>query len=195
MNFESMPIQEQENKQRAFEILFEGVLQNKSEGIPTIDYNLQYPKEDFLKFLVENKNVLLHGSPNRDLEVLEPRQANDTAKESGNKKAVYAVTDPVMAIFFAIQNREKINGTIESGTWDNPETGEQEYKFKIPKNTQATFWTQGVIYIFDKNNFTTEKDNAGHSSGEWTSDSTAKPIAKIEIKPEDFQYLDKVEFN
>lgn len=194
MHLEAMPVQEQENKQKYFEQLFESISRGESETIQTIEYNLPYPKEEFLKFLVENKNVLLHGSPSKDLEVLEPKQANDTAKQSGNKKAVYTVNDPVMAIFFAIQNREKINGTIESGAWDNPETGKQEYKFKIPKNTQETFWTHGTIYIFDKNSFMPEKDDAGHSSGEWTSGDPVKPMAKIEIKPEDFQYLDKVEY-
>jgi len=182
------------NKQKSFGELFDNTLLDKGGNIPIIEYNLQYPKEDFLKFLVENKNVLLHGSPNKNLEILEIRQANDTAKKSGNKRAVYGVIDPVMAIFFAIQDRENINGIVESGTWDNLKTGKREYKFKILKNIQENFWTAGMVYILDKNNFIPEKDDTGHLSGEWTSEVPVKPIAKIKITPDDFQYLDKVEY-
>lgn len=107
MNLEQLPNQEQENKRKAFESLSENVLQNKGENIPTIEYNLPYPKDEFLKFLTENKNVLLHGSSNQDLEILEPRQANDGVKKSGNKKAVYGVTDPVLPIFYADSKSKK----------------------------------------------------------------------------------------
>ena len=78
-------------------------------------------KEEFLKFIVENKNVLLHGSASQDLEVLEPRQANDSVKKSGNKNAVYGITDPVLPIFYAIQDRKKLQGVVESGVGHNSE--------------------------------------------------------------------------
>ena len=179
MNFELPIDQEKENKNKAFEALFENILNKKGEDIPTIEYGLSYPKEEFLKFLVENKNVLLHGSSTRDMETLEPRQANDTAKVSGNKNAVYGVIDPVLPIFYAIQDREKLQGNIESGTEDNPETGRQEYKFRIPKIAKENQpWTKGIIYILDRNNFVPEKDNKGESSGEWTSDKPIRPLAK-----------------
>ena len=196
MNFENAPIQEQENKQRAFEALFESILRNQGKDIPTIEYHFPYPKEEFLKFLTENKNVLLHGSANQNLEVLEPRQANDAAKKSGNKNAVYGVTDPVLPIFYAIQDRKKLEGVIESGINIDGETGKSEYKLRIPKSAQETqSWTNGVIYIFDKNQFRPEQNDNGEASGEWTSDVPLKPIAKLEVKPEDFKYMDKIEYN
>lgn len=195
MNFESSPAQEQENKQRAFEALFENVLQNKGEDIPTIEYHLPYPKEEFLKFLAENKNVLLHGSANQDLGVLKPRQANDGAKKSGNKNAVYGVVDPVLPIFYAIQDRTKLQGVIESGIDIDEETGKSEYKFRIPKSAQETKpWTNGIVYLFDKSLFHPEKDDNGDLSGEWTSDVSVKPLAKLEVRPEDFRYMDKIEY-
>lgn len=196
MNFEQAPIQEQENKQKAFETLFEGISHNQGEDIPAIEYNLPYPKEEFLKFLTENKNVLLHGSANQNLEVLEPRQANDGSKKSGNKNAVYGVTDPVLPIFYAIQDRKRLQGVIESGIEVDDETGKSVYKFRIPKSAQETKpWTNGVIYIFDKNQFHSEQDDDGESSGEWTSDIPVRPIAKLEVKPEDFRYMDNIEYN
>ena len=198
-SFESSPAQDnetldKENKNRAFGQLFEEILLNKDEAVPVIEYNLPYPKEDFLKFLVENKNVLLHGSSSKNLDSLEPRQANDRVKKSGNKKAVYGVVDPVLPMFYAIQDRKKIQGIIESGIDTNQETGESEYKFRMPKEVlDAKPWTRGVIYIFDKNQFHPEQDDNGEMSGEWTSDSLVKPIAKLEVGPEDFRFMDKIE--
>ncbi len=195
MSLDQLPNQERD-KQRDFETLFETALQNKKEDIPTIEYNLSYPKEEFLKFLTENKNVLLHGSARPSLEVLEPRQANDAAKKSGNKNAVYGVTDPVLPIFYAIQDRKKLQGNIESGVEINNDTGESKYKFKIPTSAKETDpWTNGVIYIFDKSQFHPEQDDSGEPSGEWTSDVPVKPIATLEVKPEDFRYMSNIEYS
>ncbi len=184
---------EKENEQKAFEGLFENTLQKKGENIPTIEYNLPYPKEDFLRFIVAEKNVLLHGSSNREITILEPRQANDGSKKSGNKNAVYGVTDPVLPIFYAIQDRERLQGTIESVENDE-ETGESDYKFWIPKEMiDIKPWTRGFIYIFDKSQFKPEQGDTGEPSGEWTSEQPVNPIARLEVGPEDFRYLDKVE--
>ncbi|MDP3696820.1 MAG: hypothetical protein Q8R55_02185 [Candidatus Taylorbacteria bacterium] len=187
---------EQENKRKAFNDLFEQVLQTKGEQVPTIEYNLSYPKEDFLKFLVAEKNVLLHGSSTKNMETLKPRQANDKAKASGNKNAVYGVIDPVLPIFYAIKDRRKLNGVIESGFTENLETGEREYKFRIPHNILETKpWIRGMVYIFDKNQFHQEQDDSGGLSSEWTLEASVKPLAKLEVGPEDFRFLDKVEGN
>ena len=185
---------EKETQLIAFDDLFEQTLQNKSDGVTTIEYNLPYPKEDFLKFLVAEKNVLLHGSSNREITTLEPKQANDGLKKSGNKKAVYGVVDPVLPIFYAIQDRDKLQGVIESGIEIDEETGESEYKFRIPKEMVAIKpWTRGFIYIFDKSQFKPEQDDSGKPSGEWTSEQPVNSIARLEVGPEDFRYLDRVE--
>ena len=189
---ESFP--EKESQQKVFERLFENALQNNGENIPTIEYSLPYPKEDFLKFIVAEKNVLLHGSSNREIKILEPRQANDGSKKSGNKNAIYGVTDPVLPIFYAIQDREKLQGVIESGVEIDKETGELKYKFGIPKEmVDIKPWTRGFVYIFDKKSFMPEQDDNGEPSGEWTSEEAVSPIARLEVGPEDFRYLDKIE--
>lgn len=61
MNSEQFPNQEQENKRKALESLSENVLQNKGENIPTIEYNLPYPKDEFLKFLTEKLFITVTG--------------------------------------------------------------------------------------------------------------------------------------
>ena len=194
MNFETPPTKSSDQiEAQSFRELFDRTQMDEKGKITTIRYELPYPKEDFLKFLVTEKNVLLHGSSSKEIEILEPRQANDRAKISGNKKAVYAVTDPVFPIFYAIQDRNKIHGLIESGVDHNPATGELRYEFKMPQSVLASEpWTRGIIYIFDRSQFNPEKNDVGEPSGEWTSEKAVNPIAKLEVGPEDFRFLDKV---
>ena len=185
---------EQENMRNAFSKLFEGTLRKSGAGVSVIEYNLPYPKESFLSYLAEEKNLLLHGSSAGDMEIIEPRQAKDDAKVSGNKNAVYCVVDPVLPIFYAIQDKNKIQGIIESGVIQNPKTGELEYKFKMPKRIlDAKPWTNGVVYIFNKNEFNPEHNDSGEPSGEWTSEIPVKPIAKLEVVPNDFRFLEEIE--
>lgn len=197
MNFENFSqnneIIEKENKLKAFDDLFERTLvEAEMEKVPTIEYHLPYPKEEFLDFLVREKNCLLHGSA-QNLDVVEPRQANDAAKKSGNKNAVYAVSDPVLPIFYAIKNKEKINGKVQSGFDNNLETGEKEYEFVVPKEAlEKGPWTSGVIYIFDRSQFQQEANDEGELGSEWTAEAKVKPLAKLEVGLEDFRFLGEV---
>ena len=95
-----------------------------------IEYDLPFPKSDFLNHVV-SQGFLLHGSGNDDVIEFEPRQANDSEKEFGNKMAVYAVNDPILPIFYAIQDREQLSGQINSGKYVDDETGEAKYHFAV----------------------------------------------------------------
>lgn len=54
-------------KIEAFESLF---LQTRRLGpAAVIDYNIPYPKHEFLRYLVDRKEILLHGSNCSDLKV------------------------------------------------------------------------------------------------------------------------------
>lgn len=205
MGFETLPNisynqpEQETEKTRQFNELFERSRAPVEEGsIPVIEYNLPYPKEDFFSFLVEEKNVLLHGSPHENMNVLEPRQANDSSKQFGNKEAVYAVTDPVLPIFYAIQDRTKLGkSVIESGFIEDDETNQKDYIFKIHKDknmTETNPWKTGVVYIVERSTFSQGTNDQGSALGEWASETPVKPIAKLEVSPEDFRFLNKVIF-
>src|SRR5262245_32561573 len=83
----------------AFERLYTEMIEH---GIGAeIPYNLSAPKWQFLCYLTDHKRVLVHGSSKTDIEEFEPRQADDVG-EFGNRKAVYAASDALWAMYFAV---------------------------------------------------------------------------------------------
>ena len=85
---------------RDFEALYKRVLTSGGE----VDYGLAAPRWQFLCFLADNKEVLLHGSGNPAISRFEPRKSDDVS-EFGDRKAVYAAGDGIWPIYFAILDR------------------------------------------------------------------------------------------
>jgi hypothetical protein len=73
-------------KQTAFERLF-----GLSSFGSAIDYQLSYPKWQFLSYLCSTREFVLHGSQDTDFQVVEPRKAMDI-KAISNQNAIYAGT-------------------------------------------------------------------------------------------------------
>ncbi len=181
-------------KREDFEALCDRCLSGESTEPALIEYHLPYPKEDFLRFLTHEKKFLLHGSSNKTIEILKPRQANDAHKEFGNKKAIYAVEDPVFPIFHAIQDRSKLEDTVISERKESLKTEEDQYSFRMPKKVlEQEPWMSGIVYILDRGTFTQGVNDEGHPIDEWASEVSVKPTGKIEVTPEDFRFLDQVE--
>ena len=84
---------------------FDNLFQSTSIGT-FIDYSLPFPKWQFLTYLCETKNLVLHGSQNLEIERVEPKQANDKRAYS-NQFAIYATTDGIWVMYFAILDRNK----------------------------------------------------------------------------------------
>lgn len=147
---------------------------------------------DFMIWLSETQNVLFHGSNNQNITELEPRKANCTSKEFGNLKGVYAVSDPILPIFYAIKDTQKFRGMARSGILTT-ESGDKKYNFEIsPELLEINPWSDGAIYILPKEKFRQGKDDYGNKIDEWICEEKIKPIGKILITPEDFPYLDQI---
>ena len=98
------PLDSSPEKQRAFDDLW----QSRPEG-GFLNYHLPYPKWQFLSYLCESRELVLHGSQDVGIGIVEPRQANDT-KAFSNQRAIYATTDGIWVIYFAILDRQKHRG-------------------------------------------------------------------------------------
>jgi hypothetical protein len=86
---------------------FEKLIDSTPSG-SYVDYQLTHPKWQFLSYLCKSRDLVLHGSQNANIEEVAPRKANDVKAYSA-QKAIYATTDGIFVIYFAIIDRKKFN--------------------------------------------------------------------------------------
>ena len=183
-----------ETTQTAFDELLNTTI-NASE-CPTIEFTLPYPKWQFLCYLADHHSIAMHGSGDPNIALFEPRQSNDL-NEFGNQKAIYAASDGLWAMFFAIVDRERVgsitNGCIrladESGTLHGP-----YYVFSISQSALPTQpWRTGTVYLLPRSTFITQSPMAFGSSqvhiAQLASFVPVQPLAKVTVMPDDFPFL------
>jgi len=160
-----------------------------------IEYQLPYSKQEFLRYLVEKHDVVLHGSGNGAIDVFEPTSQTDYFGRV--RKAVFAASDGIWPMFFAILDRSRYHGSLRNACyWDVDATGERQkvYAFSI----NATFlgrqpWREGTIYVLPRATFERVVDDAGSPSEEWLSTQEVTPLARLAVSPSDFPFLKDVE--
>src|SRR5262245_59806088 len=115
-----------ETTMMAFDELLSATL--AAGGCPTIQFRLPYPRWQFLCHVADHHDIALHGSGNPDIALFEPRQSNDL-NPFGNQKAIYAASDGLWAMFFAIVDRDRFSMSVtnacvrladEAGTLHGP---------------------------------------------------------------------------
>ena len=109
-----------EPKLLAFEGLYERTIASGQGS--EIEYDLSYPKHEFMRFLVEFKGLLMHGSNSADIKVMNPVRFSTDAGAPGNVSGVYAAKDHLQPLFFAIVNRRRCFG-LTNGFVDRKEDG------------------------------------------------------------------------
>jgi hypothetical protein len=160
-----------------------------------IAYQLPYPKQEFLRYLVADRDVVLHGSGNDAIDVFEPTSQTDYFGRV--RKAVFAASDGIWPMFFAILDRSRYHGSLRNACyWDIDATGERQkcYAFSI----NATFlrqrpWREGSIYVLPRATFERVVDHDGSPSEEWLSTRQVTPLARLAVSPSDFPFLEDVE--
>ena len=181
-------------KIEAFESLF---LQTRRLGpVAFIDYNLTYPEHEFLRYLVDRKQILLHGSNYSDLKVLSPIRFTVDGRAAMNRETVFAAADAILPMFFAILDREKYVGTISNGAYRLPDaTGlaTNHYFFSINEEMlKLRPFRRGTIYLLPRDKFKPAADGHGVVLEEWISQEPVQVLAKLSISPEDFPLLDAI---
>jgi hypothetical protein len=183
-------------KQRAFEDVWRSI--NKGD---LIDYSLPYPKWQFLTYLCETQDVVLHGSQNRQIKVVEPRQANDI-KAFSNQRAIYATTDGIWVIYFAILDRQKypqmtlfnscLQVLLSPDLWSEP-----FYFFSISGFAlRQKPWCSGAVYILPRQSFIREPTQQVQGMEivfpHWIGGESSQPAARLLVGPQDFPFLDQI---
>ena len=145
-----------------------------------IEYDAAAPKHAFFRYLLEHRDVLLHGTGDPSIARFEPRRQTDYDNEW--TEAVFATDDPIWPIFFAVVNRPVVRSLVNgcSRRW-----GDSHYYFSIGADPQSgDAWRSGWIYILPRETFRL------HPSGpEWLSPVAVRPLARIRVEPGDFPLL------
>ena len=184
-----------ERAQIAFDELLTTAL--STGGSPTIPFDLPWPKWQFLCHLADRHDIVLHGSGNPNIELFEPRQSNDLS-EFGNQKAIYAASDGLWAMFFAIIDRDRFAmSTTNACVRLADETGSVHGPYYVFSVSQSVLpiqpWRAGTVYILPRSTFITQPPLAFGSSqvhiAQLASFVSVPPLAKLTVTPADFPFL------
>ena len=169
-------------------------------GCPTLQYTLPWPKWQFLCHASDHHFLAVHGSGNPDIALFEPRQSNDL-NEFGNQKAVYAASDGLWAMFFAIVDRERFAMSVTNACVRlSDETGTLSGPFYVFSVSQTALprqpWRTGTVYLLPRDTFTVQPpmtfgSNTVHIA-QLASFTPVRPLAKITVAPEDFPFLEQI---
>jgi hypothetical protein len=166
---------------------FDELIAAAVDGDGVIDASaLDYPVHELLTHLVTEHGMLLHGSNDATLELIEPRPAHDFGTEI---HAVVACADGIWPIFYAVVARDRVdgmfNGCVHIG---RPPRLRRFYLFALAGADPAapTSWTRGAVYALPRNGFRREWGT------EWVSPYPARPVLRVLVGPEDFPLRDAV---
>lgn len=183
-------------RQQAFERLFQAT---PVGGL--IDYQLPYPKWQYLSWLCETKELVLHGSQNLGIDTVEPQQARDI-KAFSKQDAIYATTNGIWVIYFAIIDRKNFPGLslfnsclqvrITADQWSEP-----FYFFSISQFARVQNpWCEGMVYILPRQTFEQEAHQQAQGMEvvfpHWISPVAVQPIARLRVGSQDFPFLDQI---
>ncbi len=193
--FATVPVAWSAEKRSAFEALYLATLARSDGGVPTIEYTLPYPRHEFLRYLVEEKRLLLHGTNRMDLEVLRPLRRSSGTNSVGDVAGIYADRDPVRPIYFAVLDKSRSWG-LNNRFFDLDEN-HQAIEGEAPTCERRFYrlalsvvglprepWRSGCIYVLPEGSFEYWK--------EWTSRVPVRPLMRLPVTPDDLPLRDLV---
>jgi hypothetical protein len=154
----------------------------------------------FLCGLAERREIAFHGTGDPEIARFEPRQSIDHAP-FGHQKAVFATTDPIWAMFFAIVDRDRHRLTLNNGCILVLDAeGRQalpHYYFSV---TDAALphrpWRDGWVYLLPAETFVAQPE--GTYGGltarvpQLASPVPVRPFARLRVRPGDFPFLAQI---
>lgn len=186
-----------ESTQKAFDELWDSTL--RIGGCPNILFTLPSTKWQFLCHLADHHDIAVHGSGDPDITLFEPRQSNDL-HEFGNQKAVYAASDGLWAMFFAVVDRDRVNSITNACVRLADETGTVHGPYYVFSISQSALpnqpWRTGTVYLLPRSTFVTQPSIAFGAYqadiAQLASFEPVQPLAKLTVTPEDFPFLAQI---
>lgn len=184
--------------QATFDALFDRAVAAGSNTL--IDYHLPWPRWQFISHIVESRQLIAHGSQNGTIRQFEPRQSHD-AHPFGNRKAVYGSSDGLWSMYYAILDRAAhpmllVNSAARIELSDGT-LGDPFYFFSISQPAlDARAFRPGTLYLLPRHSFEQMSPLAvgGQRAHvpQWASLKAVTPLARIDVAPEDFPFLDQI---
>ena len=181
-----------------FEQLFAATVERGPGTV--IDYALVAPKWQFLCYVCDHKDIVLHGSGQPDILEFEPRQSNDVG-EFGNRRAVYAASDGIWPIYFAVMDRERgVTSLVNccARVVDSDGSRSQPYYF-FSINADALSrrpWRRGTIYLLPRHSFEQQAPQLYRGLqlevAQWASLVPVRVLARLPVEPGDFPFLGQI---
>jgi hypothetical protein len=165
-----------------------------------IAYTLAAPKWQFLCWLCETQDIVLHGSGNPGIAEFEPRQSNDI-EEFGNRQAVYAASDGIWPIYFAVMDRDRYVRSLSNACFREVDAAgtrsEPYYFFSINGDALPHQpWRQGTIYLLPRATFEQQPllalGGERFEVAQWASLVPVRPLARLAGGPDDFPFLSQI---
>lgn len=166
-------------------------------GAP-VRYRLAEPKWQFLSWMTESKDVVLHGSNRSTADTLEPRRADDVG-EFGARHAVYAASDGIWPMYFAVADRTVVTSLVNACIHvDDVGAGTSHYYYFSVNHDALTSkpWVTGTVYVLPRDTFEPEPEDTWQglrcAPTQWASRVPVRAMARLTVTPGDFPFLQQV---
>jgi hypothetical protein len=153
----------------------------------------------FLCGLADRREIAFHGTGDPNIESFEPREPIDFAP-FGQQKAVFATSDPIWAMFYAIVDRDRYQLTLNNGcilVMDGDAPDASYYYFSITGSAlDGRPWRTGYVYFLPPESFVEQPAGtyAGHAARipQLASPVAVRPFARLQVAPDDFPFLAQI---
>ena len=152
----------------------------------------------WLSWLCDTQGFVAHGTGRADITVFEPRQSNDVGW-FGNRKAVYAASDALWAMFFAIMDRPTVPMTIANAAINVRLNGKLEPRYFFGASRTALehgAFRDGWVYLLPNVGFEREPGGTrlgvSFESHHLASLEPVRPAFRVAVGPKDFPFLERI---
>jgi hypothetical protein len=150
----------------------------------------------FLCSLAARRRIAFHGTGDPSIERFEPREPVDFAP-FGQQSAVFATSDPIWAMFYAVVDRARHSLTLNNGCLVLEDTGDVYYYFSVSRQALPLRpWRTGYLYLLPAETFV-EQPGAVYAGRpahipQLASPVAVTPFARLRIAPRSFPFLDRI---
>jgi hypothetical protein len=183
-------------------------LLSAADGAPSLPLDIEpilrrYEDVEPWKLLcgvADRRRIAFHGTGDAGIESFEPRQPIDLAP-FGDQKAVFATSDPIWAMFYAIVDRDRYEITLNNGCIflldSSGRPGVPHYYFSISRDAlQEQPWRSGYVYLLPADTFVEQApgEYGGHTAQvpQLASPVPVAPLARLRVSRSDFPFLAQI---